>query len=311
MKFIKEMRGHWIRIIICIVFLALTGVIVFLVTRPFDYRASFEVNTTPDIVYYNIENWDIWNRKHLGKNIEIIDRAPVENISQKILLKDTTIIFDWKIMPLNDSATEVTVNITDLDRKFINRLTVPFFQTRFKKRIRTQLIDFRARMDFILKSFRHEYTGYHMFRGKPCVYIDIKSTTKGKARAMISNVALLNQFVKQNNLGLDGNPFVIIHDWKQGDDSIHFDFCFPINNTDMIPEHSTFKFREVEDMEALKTDFFGNYGLTEITWYGLADKAAKSAYKLNNKIIEVYFNDPHLGGNELEWKAEIYLGIEK
>ena len=66
----------------------------------------------------------------------------------------------------------------------------------------------------------------------------------------------------------------------------------------------------VESMDALKTDFFGNYGLTDITWYNLAEEVKKHGYRSNNRLIEVYFNDPHSGGNELEWKAEIYLGIE-
>jgi effector-binding domain-containing protein len=63
-------------------------------------------------------------------------------------------------------------------------------------------------------------------------------------------------------------------------------------------------------MDAIKTDFYGNYSITDITWYNLAEEAKKLGYRSNNKLIEVYFNDPHSGGNELEWKAEIYMGIE-
>jgi effector-binding domain-containing protein len=66
----------------------------------------------------------------------------------------------------------------------------------------------------------------------------------------------------------------------------------------------------VESMEALKTDFYGNYAITDITWVGLAEEAKQLGYRINNKLIEVYFNDPHSGGNELDWKAEIYMGIE-
>jgi effector-binding domain-containing protein len=63
-------------------------------------------------------------------------------------------------------------------------------------------------------------------------------------------------------------------------------------------------------MDAIKTDFYGNYSISDITWYSLAEEAKKQGYRRNNKLIEVYFNDPHSGGNELEWKAEIYMGIE-
>lgn len=297
-------------IIALFIFLALTGVIAFLVTRPCDYRASFTIKTTPDIAYFNIINWDTWNRKHLGQNVEILEKIPVESISQKILLKDTTFVFNWKIFQLNDSVTMIRACVTDIDRKFYNRLTVPFFNTTFKKKMRGNLIDIKTKLEFMLKTFRYEFTGYQQFRGKSCVYLNVNSTARGKAHAMISNVTTLNQFVRQNNLELDGNPFVIIHEWKEGNDSINFDFCFPVTNNAVIPEHSAIKFKEVENMEAVKTDFYGNYSLTDITWHSLAEQAKRSGYQINNKIIEVYFNDPHTGGNELEWKAEIYLGIE-
>jgi hypothetical protein len=63
-------------------------------------------------------------------------------------------------------------------------------------------------------------------------------------------------------------------------------------------------------MNAIKTDFYGHYGISDITWHNLAEEAKKQGYRRNNKLIEVYCNDPHSGGNELEWKAEIYMGIE-
>jgi effector-binding domain-containing protein len=120
----------------------------------------------------------------------------------------------------------------------------------------------------------------------------------------------LNQFVIQNNLERNGNPFLIIHDWNESKDSISFDFCFPISRINAVPENPKIKFMTVETMDAIKTDFYGNYSLTDVTWYNLAEEAKKLKYRSNNKLIEVYFNDPHSGGNELEWKAEIYMGIE-
>ena len=140
--------------------------------------------------------------------------------------------------------------------------------------------------------------------------LGLKSTTGGKARAMISNVAELNQFVRQNNLVLNGNPFVVVHDWNELKDSINFDFCFPITRTEAVPEHPEIKLKTVEGMDAVKTDFYGNYRITDITWYNLDEEANKLGYRSNHELIEVYHNDPHSGGNELEWKAEIYLGIE-
>ena len=42
--------------------LILIGAIVYLLIRPCDYQAHFTVKTTPDIAFFSILNWDIWNR---------------------------------------------------------------------------------------------------------------------------------------------------------------------------------------------------------------------------------------------------------
>ncbi|MFH0843398.1 MAG: GyrI-like domain-containing protein [Bacteroidota bacterium] len=293
-----------------IILLVIIGGITFLLARSCDYQAHFTIKATPDIAYYNIVNWNIWNRNLLSSKIEILSKTPVRNVSQKVTLNDTTLFFNWDFKKLNDSITMVRVYVSDPDRKLYNRLTVPFLNTRFKKGVRGNLLDIKTRLELMLKKFHYEFTGYHHFEKKSCVYINLKSTTRDKARTMILNVTELNQFVRQNNLELDGNPFLVVHDWNELKDSISFDFCFPITHTDAVPEHPKIKFMTVESMDALKTDFYGNYGITDITWYNLAEEVKKQGYRINNKLIEVYFNDPHSGGNELEWKAEIYMGIE-
>jgi effector-binding domain-containing protein len=300
------------KILIFIAFIVLLILIgaAYLLNRPSDYQAHFTVKATPDIVYHNILNWNIWNRNELSCKIDIMSKNPVSNISQKVTQIDTTFIFNWEFTKLNDSMTTVRAYVSDPDRKFYNRLTVPFINTRFKIGVRNNLIDIKTRLELMLERFHYKFTGYQHFEKKSCVYINMTSTLRGKARAMMTNVAELNQFVRQNNLILDGNPFLIVHDWKELKDSINFDFCFPIARIDAVPEHPKIKFMTVESMDALKTDFYGNYSITDITWYNLAEEVKKQGYRSNNRLIEVYFNDPHSGGNELEWKAEIYMGIE-
>ncbi len=75
-----------------------------------------------------------------------------------------------------------------LNGRFYNRLTVPFINTPFKNSVRGNLLDIKTRMELMLKTFHYEFTGYHHFEKKSCVYINLKSTPRGKARAMMSNV---------------------------------------------------------------------------------------------------------------------------
>jgi effector-binding domain-containing protein len=293
-----------------IIFVALIGGISFLLNRPYDYQAHFTEKTTPDIAYFHILNWDIWNRNQLKPKFEILSKTPVSDISQKIIVNDTAFIFNWEFKKLNDSSTLIRVYVSDPDRRLYNRLTVPFKNTRFKNDVRGNLLDIKTRLELMLKTFHYEFTGYTQFEKRSCVFMNVKSTIRGKARTMMLNVSALNQFVRQNDLELDGPPFLVIHDWNESSDSINYDFCFPIKRTDVVPDDPEIKLKTVEDMDAIKTDFYGNYSITDITWHNLAEEARKLGYRSNHELIEVYLNDPHSGGNELEWKAEIYLGIE-
>ena len=69
---------------VIIVFLVLVGGIIYLFNRPSDYQAHFTVKTTPDVAYFNILNWDIWNRNQLLSKIEVLSKTPVSNISKKV-----------------------------------------------------------------------------------------------------------------------------------------------------------------------------------------------------------------------------------
>jgi len=288
----------------------LVGCMVFLLIRPCDYQVRFSVKTTPDIAYFHILNWHTWNRKQVPSKIEITGKTPVKSVTHKLLLNDTTLLFNWEFKMLNDSVTRVRARVSDPDRKLYNRFTVPFKNTLFKNSVRGNLIDIKTRLEIMLRKYNFEFTGYTQFEERRCVFIGQKNTTRGKARTMISTVAALNQFVRQNNLVLNGHPFVVVHDWNELEDSISFDFCFPIIRTDLVPEHPEIKFKTVEGMDAVKTDFYGNYSISDITWHNLNEEARKLGYRGKRKLIEVYHNDPHSGGNELEWKAEIYLEIE-
>ena len=155
-----------------IILLILIGVL-FLYTRPSDYQAHFAVKATPDIAYYHILNWDKWNRGQLDAKIEILSKTPVSNLSQKVTVKDTTLIFNWEFKKLNDSVTMVRAYVSDPDRKLYNRLTIPFTNTRFREGVRNNLLDIETRLDIMLEKFHYKFTGYHHFEKRPCVYIKL------------------------------------------------------------------------------------------------------------------------------------------
>lgn len=292
-----------------ILLLLLSGVITFLLTRPSDYQAHFTAKTVPDIAYFCVFYWDSWNRNELNAKFEILSKAPVRDVSIKISVLDTTFIFKWTFEKLNDSITLIRVGVSDPQRKYYNRLIGRFYNSHFKNGVRGNIFDIKRRLDFLSKSLHYEFIGKNQLEKRSCVCMKLKSTKRGKAMTMLSTVAGLNQFVSQNELELNGPPFLVIYDWNELNDSISYDFCFPVKRTDAVPEDPYIKLKTIGPMETVKTDFYGNYSLTDVTWHNLAEEANKLGYRSNDTIIEVFYNDPHAGGNELDWKAGIYLGV--
>jgi len=45
-------------------------------------------------------------------------------------------------------------------------------------------------------------------------------------------------------------------------------------------------------------------------WYALINYAKKNNIEIEKKPVEIFYNNPNFGGNELDWKAEIYLPIK-
>lgn len=282
----------------------------YLFIKNWDYRLYFTAKSSAGVVYQNVHDWNIWNHKLLHENFKITDKDPWKSIDTQVILKDTTLVFHWKFKQLNDSVTKITVGVTDPNRKLWNRIRVPFIETNFEKSITANVKDIKEKIKVVNQNFGFEFMGESSRAEKQCICISTQSTHRGKAREMMNNVITLNQFVRQNELGLNGNPFILVNEFEFTNDTIHFDFCFPILYPEKVPEHSNIKVKEIKLDKALKGNFYGNYSISDMSWYLLAEKARKQGMKPNGQIIEEYFNDPHSGGIELEWKAEIFMSVK-
>ena len=78
-----------------------------------------------------------------------------------------------------------------------------------------------------------------------------------------------------------------------------------------MPDHKIIKFKEVKGQKALKAIYNGNYITSDRTWYALVDEAKKRGLKISGNPIEVFHSNPNMGGDELLWKAEIYMPLDE
>lgn len=272
--------------------------------KPYDYLVTFKARTFPGAINQTIKTW---NYSQKGAKIEPSD--DLYTLKQTIPFSDSTFIYNWKIEPLNDSTSLVKVYITDRDHSFKNRLTYPFFYTDFEKRVKNSITGFSTNLNEHISKFRVQINGESEIAEKFCAYIPIESRQIEKARGMMQYYGLLDNAMAENEMQLDGRPFLLINEWDIKNDRIQYDFCFPIIENDTLFEHPDILFKKIESKKALKATYNGNYISSDRAWYALLDYADKNNIEVDLEPIEIFYNNPNMGGDELKWSAEIYMPL--
>lgn len=272
--------------------------------KPYDYLVSFKAKTFPGTINQSVKAWTL-----------SLDGARMEKTSnilqfdQTIPYNDSTFLYQWSINPINDSTSMVKVYVSDLDHSFNNRLTYPFYHTDFEKRVKNSMLDFNAKLKDHISKFSVKIDGESEIKEIFCAYVSIESSQIQKAFGMMKNYSFLSDFLTSTNAELDGRPFVIINDWDKENDFIKYDFCFPIKKNDSLVVHPVISYKLIKRQKALKATYHGNYIYSDRAWYALLDYAKEFNIPVVSKPIEIFQNNPNIGGDELQWTAEVFMPI--
>lgn len=302
-------RKRLIPILVFILLIILAAWYFFL--KRWDYKVIFTVPAHSSLAYTFIKDHRDWNGKTLKpEQIQFLQEEPWFHLQSELDLQDTNYVFDWHLKQKNDSLTKISVGVMDKERDLVNRLSILLNKTDFEVSIRKNVTIIRDKIIERNKEFKYRYNGVDSISEIPCVYIPMRSSVRQKADEMIRNVITINMFVKDNNLGLNGDPMVVVKNWTPLSDSIDFDFCFPILHPGLVPPNPDIKVGTVSCRKALNADFFGNYSYSDYSWYRLFEKIQKENLETSGRIIEVFYNDPHNGGDDHNWKAGIYMELQ-
>lgn len=291
-------------------FLLLSTIIVialfwYLFIKSYDYQINFSVKTYPGVVNQTIK---IWNKSLDEANI--INQKAINHLEQQIIIEDHTYTYNWEINLINDSTSKVKVFITEDGNSFINKISIPFLKTQIEENTERNVKDFYNIIKEHLNNIKIEVKGVSETGRTYCVYVPLNTTQIGKANGMMSYYPLLSSFIMENDIQTNGKPIVEISNWNMVSDSLQYNFCFPIIKTDSLPNHEFLKYKWLENTKAIKAVYNGNYITSDRAWYALMHYAKKNNMGIINKPIEFFYNNPNLGNNEKEWRADIYLPIK-
>jgi len=286
-------------------FLTIGFLLWYFIIKPYDYLVTFKVKTTAGTINQSIK---LWNTSLA--NSSPIQQENLKNLTQQIIVKDSTFNYDWSISSVNDSISKVNVYVTDIDHSFANKISIPFGTTDFEKRTQNTITDFIDKLKEHLNKIRVRVVGIDSTRTTYCAYIPMKGLQIEKARGMMQNYSLLTSVLSAENIEMNGTPFVEITNWNTQNDSIAYNFCFPVIKSDSLPIDPRIQYKQYSGVKALKASYNGNYITSDRAWYALLDYAGNNDIEIVKKPLEVFYSNPNFGGDELKWEAQIYLPIK-
>ena len=278
----------------------------YLFLKPQDYRVSFRAKANPGTIYETVKAWNI----SLDSDVPI-EYKSLTDFKQQLVLNDSVYSYHWEIDPVHDSLSQITVNIKDRDHSLMNKIMVPFSDTDFEKGSRKTLLDFSQFLNEHLKKIKITIVGEDELFTTFCACVSLKTTQPGKAAGMMANYSFLNSMLFENGVELNGPPFLEVLDWNMGKDSLSYNFCYPIIRSEKLPRHPNIKYKRIFSKKALKAIYNGNYITSDRAWFSLLDYAKKNNIEVEPKPFEVFYNNPNMGGDELQWKTEVFMPIKE
>ncbi|MBX2827065.1 MAG: AraC family transcriptional regulator [Flavobacteriaceae bacterium] len=278
----------------------------YLFVRTYDYQVNFTAETSVGTVNQSIKSW----------NSSFDDPQPiVQNrlgeLIQTIKNGDTVRTYVWNVENVGDSQVKVSAGIIDEENSLKHRLAIPFSDTAFEQESKAKVQEFFQLLNNHLKKIKVTVEGESETQASFCAYIPMKGLQIEKAMGMMNTYNVLTNFMITGNIEPRGTPFVEVTHWNQENDSISYNFCFPIFKNEQLPNHPEIKYKKFFPKKALKAVYNGNYITSDRAWYALQEYANANNIEVELTPLEIFYNNPNMGGDELNWKAEIFMPIKE
>ena len=278
--------------------------------KEYDYQIRFEKKTSPGTIFGHISKWT--KTMSRSSDISILNTVATPYAHRKfdLKLKDSTLTMDWKIESTSDSTSRITVKIKDEEHRYATRLKNLITDTPLKKILLSQTSSFNTSLNDLLERHKVKIIGEADIPKRYYAYVSSKSAIDQKANTIIKlNIDIL-YWLKKHHIQITGRPALVTTSWEIPQDSISFDFMFPIQQRDSLPFHESIKYRTHGGGKGIKAIFNGNYRISDRAWFSLYEYAKRNTIKIETLPIEYFYNDPLEGSRDIEWKTEIYMPLK-
>jgi effector-binding domain-containing protein len=273
--------------------------------KNYDYSISFRANQVPGEVYQKLLVYDYENLR----NITETHRTPYDRLDQSAEINDTGINLGWRLTEENDSLTRVRVMVNQ-DNRFVSRLQMLTGSNDIQQNISKEVQRLKLALELDNEQYKVEITGKEASPAATCACISLENDVDRKAGDMMQTISSLATFLKKNELEMAGKPRIQVKNWDQEANLISYDFCFPINPAGITHPEPEIHIKEFESMNSLHAIYNGNYMYSHLAWIRLLTYAEKNNYEVRETPLEIFQENPELGGDSRFWRADIYLPLK-
>ncbi|PRX51941.1 hypothetical protein [Salegentibacter salegens] len=271
-----------------------------------DYTIKFEAKALPGEIAYRIDA-PVFDRMEIN-NSEI--KFDFSRVVQEAKLGSESYNLNWIIKPKNDSVTKIKVEITNKNNSFEDRFLLLIGQNDSQKEMKAEIAYFNKALTTNRELYTVTIEGETVSPENTCACITTDSKVDQKAFEMMKTIDILSNYILDNDLKTLGRPRILINSWDKKSKNINFSFCFPIAEIKDYPENLLINIQKISSEKALKASFYGNYMFSHNAWFHLLDYAEKNNIEVKTEnILEVFKDNPQMGGDESLWEAEIYMPI--
>jgi len=299
-----------LKLLLAVVILSFLGW--YFLLKQSDYTITFKVNAATGTISQGIMEWTTTQSKNRNEIYTVLEKRNYDFIKQQMKKGNEEMEYTWNMKSMNDSMTNITIGIKDLNHSFYNRLTAPFVSTKFRTEQIDKIKSFKIGLEDHIDDFKIRIDGERSSKEMYVAYISLKSVLQEKAQTMIGNDPKIVGYLDKNKIKIIGyRPYLEITDWDEDKEIVSFNYCFPIAKNTKYVSDSNVKFKIIPAMKGLQATYFGNYRTSDRAWFTLLDYAKKHGDKLENKPLEHFLANPFNGGNELEWETKIIIPFAK
>ena len=279
----------------------------YLFIYPYDYQVRFVAETFPGTINQSVKQW----HKSVGVPGTEVVQQDLYHLEQQVQAGDSVHHYKWSIEPLTETTSRVTVQIKDPEHSLKNKLLVPFSDAEIEKLGVQYVSRFAEDLKDHIDLFKVQIDGEAELPSTFYAYVELRTSQHGKAGGMMENYGLLSNVLYDNQVTMNGPPMIVVNHWDRERDSLDFNFCFPIIRSERLPRHPEIKYKRIFPKRAIKATYNGNYITSDRAWYALLDYAEREGLEVEETPVEVFYNNPNMGGDALQWKAEIYLPLRE